>query len=485
MTRKKQMPAALSPADAIAALEQARRLAILRGHPGPLREDVLDGVRSCYVKGSLDSDGALLLDLARHALAGTAVGEVPPEAGAPPLVEDFRARARELRLDVSSSIRRKASLEIYRKAGHRRSSRFFHSLTFLEVPFATFVSGPNFVSGSGLDRIIEHWTWQWSPMTEARLVEASIFGATVEEAVANRLARAIADFESKGQGRNAREAVAMLVAACRMGLHRHTARLLALIAEQVSADPIFPSLVAAMNQLVLLWQSREPLEAHRLPEIPALIRTAYERACYLLSGLGRTPPESAEETLEALITLRGHVGGAPQELLDPELFWPRLEPLPRQLGCGALLAGGAAGLLHGGERLDSTGLFALLDGFLHSATGKPDEQVAFLVGLLKTCRELAWCEPALVAAIDRLLSVWGDDEFIARLPHLRVAFAHLTPRETDQVGAAVARLHGGTTLQRVVSYEFTDADMLAALRVEAAVKESLQRDGLDVWLLES
>jgi hypothetical protein len=259
LTRKKQMAAALSPADEIAALEQARRLANLRGHPGPLREDVLDGVRSCFVKGALDAEGALLLDLARHALAGTAVGEVPPEAGAPPLVEDFRHRARELRLDIGSSVRRKASLEIYRKTGHRRLSHFFHSLAFLEVPFATFAAGPDFVSGSGLERIIEHWNWQWSPLTEARLVEASILGSTVEEAVANRLARAIAELETKGQGRNAREAVAMLVAACRMGLHRHTARLLALIAEQINADPAFPSLAPVTSSTVCRAPRRKVL----------------------------------------------------------------------------------------------------------------------------------------------------------------------------------------------------------------------------------
>jgi hypothetical protein len=450
-----------------------------------LREDLLDGVRSCFVKGALDTDGTLLLDLAHHTLAGTAVGDVPPEAGSPPLVEDFRARAKALRLDVSTSIRRKASLDIYRKVSHRRSSRFFHSLTFLDVPFADFVNGPNFVSGSGLERIIEHWTWQWSPMTEARLVDASIYGATVEEAVANRLAHTIAEFETQGLGRNAGQAVGILVQACRMGLHRHTARLLALIAEQVNADPEFCSLVSAMNQLALLWQSREPLEAHRLPEIPALIRTAYERACYLLHGLGHTAEEAARATLQALITLRGHLGSAPQELLDPELFWPRLAQLPGQLGCQPLLAGGAAGLLHDGGHLDDAGLLTLLEGFLSAATDLPDKQVAFLTGLLKTCRELAWRQPALVEAVNRLLTMWDENEFITRLPHLRIAFADLTPRETDQVGAAVAQLHGQATLPRLVNHAFSDNDMLAALRVEKTVKEALQRDRLEHWLHET
>src|SRR6185295_10135348 len=157
-------------------------------------------------------------------------------------------------------------------------SRFFHSLTFLEVPFAAMAAGPDFVKGAGLERLFEHWDYQWTPQTESRLVEASIYGATVEEAAANRLAQAIAELEDVGRGRCAAEAVGMLIHACRMGLHRHTGRLLKLIAANVNEDPALASLTNALNQLVLLWESREPLEAHRLIEIPRLLRATYQRA---------------------------------------------------------------------------------------------------------------------------------------------------------------------------------------------------------------
>ncbi|NJK53923.1 MAG: hypothetical protein HC936_16020, partial [Leptolyngbyaceae cyanobacterium SU_3_3] len=41
-TRSHRHMSGLSTADAIAALEQSRRLAQFRGHPAPLREDLLD-----------------------------------------------------------------------------------------------------------------------------------------------------------------------------------------------------------------------------------------------------------------------------------------------------------------------------------------------------------------------------------------------------------------------------------------------------------
>ena len=484
LTRRKKLAVALSPADEIAALEQSRLLAAMRGHPGPTREDLLDGIRSCFVKGSMDAEGEIVLGLARHALGGTSIGEVPPEAGVPPLVEDFRVTARKLRLNIKDSVRRKSSLDLYRKTSHRQSSRFCHSLAFLEVPFAALVAGPDFVKGIGLERLFEHWGYQWTPQTESRLVEASVYGATVEEAAANRLAQAIAELDDTGRGRCAEEAVAMLTHACRMGLHRHTGRLLILIAHQVNEDPSLTSLANALNQLVLLWESREPLEAHRLTEIPALIRAAYERACYLLHNLADTPAEAANETLQSLIAIRDllRASASGHQELDAALFYEPLTKIPAQSKCPALLVGGVIGLLFGDRRVPEAELLKLLAGSLNASSAQAGDQTAFLIGLLRACRELAWRLPALAEAVENLLAAWTEDEFIERIPHLRMAFADLTPREADQVASVVAGLHGGEKIGSLVSAGISEAEMLAAIRANALVKKALEEDGLGSWI---
>jgi len=485
LSRSRKLAVALSLADELAAVEQAQRLARLRGHPGPLREDLLDGVRSGFVKGSLDSEGEVVLGLAKELLGGTRLGEVPAAAGSPPLVQDFRARAERLRLNVSDAVRRRVSLDLYRRAAQRETSRFLHCLALLEVPFASMAAGPDFVRGAGLERLHEHWECQWSPLTESRLVDAGLFGATVEAAAANRLLRAVAELEAQGRARHAGEAVGLLVSACRSGLHRHVAPLVALIGAQVAEDPSLDSLTAALQQLVLLWESREPLEAHRLPEIPALARAAFERACFLLHQLAATPDDAADATLAAILRLRellaaGLAGG---DWLDPELFWTPLAALVAQAPGPALLQGGVIGLLHAGGRVTEPELLARLDGALAASVSRPGAQVAFLVGLLRTCRELAWRQPALASAVDRLLATWTDDEFSTRLPHLRLAFADLTPRETDQVAGVVAGLLGGQELGSLHHHaEFTEADLLEAVRLNAAVRQTLRDDGLGRWL---
>ena len=89
--------AGVSAADELAALAQVAGLAQLRGHVRPTREDLLDGLRSTFVKGPLDerSNGALVA--ARTLLAGDRIGAVPDAAGAPPLVADVREPGRACR----------------------------------------------------------------------------------------------------------------------------------------------------------------------------------------------------------------------------------------------------------------------------------------------------------------------------------------------------------------------------------------------------
>lgn len=486
LTRRKDMQIALSTADEIAALQQARLLAALRGHPGPTREDLLDGVRSCFVKGAMDAEGTVLMGIVGHVLTGKEVGEVPAIAGLPPLVVSFRKECERARLDISDSLKKRVSLELYRKENHRRTSRLLHCLTFLNVPFATVVAGPDFVRGTGLERIHEHWQYTWSPMTEGALVNASVYGSTIEEATTNRLREAIARLEEDGQGRSAKAAVSMLILACRMGLHRHTSGLLSLIAARIGDEPSFIEAMGAANQLLLLWQSREPLEAHSLKEVPVLMEASYIRACYLVPALAQCPETELNAALNALAAMR-ELLVASGDLLDHDLFWEAAARVikvnnqthdPYSTICGAV-----AGLLFGSGRMTQEQLDELVVGHLIGITDS-QRRVGFLRGLLKTCREAAWQNVSLMSALDQIVAGWEEAEFISALPSLRLAFADLTPRETDRVAARVAGLHGEQQLGNLVEAQISERELDQNMRVTALVLETLNRDGLSHWLKE-
>lgn len=485
MTRKKDLQITLSTADEISALQQARLLASLRGHPGPTREDLLDGIRSCFVKGAMNAEGALLMGIVAHVLTGKDIGSVPEIAGVPPIVTSFRKEAERARLDIKDSVKKRVSLEIYRKENHRRTSRFLHSVSFLGVPFATLVAGPDFVRGVGLERIHEHWQYLWTPMTEGGLVEVAVYGATIEEATTNRLREAIAKLEDEGKGRSANAAVSMLILTCRMGLHRHTGQLLNLIAAKIDAEPSFADAITAANQLLLLWQSREPLQAHSLTEVPQLLRGAFLRACYLMPGLSQCPEDELDATLDILASARELIAAAPDEIVDQELFWQAAHQIikahnqshpPYSTICGAI-----AGLLYGAGRIDQTKLDQIVTGYL---IGISDSQrrVGFLRGLLKTCREVAWQGSQLIHSLDEIIAKWDEAEFISALPSLRLALANLTPRETDKVAALVAGVHGKKQLDELVQSQLTEGQLEMNRRVTALVLDTLAGDGLSQWI---
>ncbi|WP_050023119.1 DUF5682 family protein [Verrucomicrobium sp. BvORR034] len=493
--RSRDLAGTVSAADEIAALAQTQGLAQLRGHPGPSREDVWDGLRGAMVKGEMGADGGALMALARQIFTGRATGDVPPDAGVPPLVEDFRQTAKQARLPVEYAATEGVALEIYKKEAHRTVSRFLHQLEYLQVPFGTRKAGPDFVNGTNLRRIVEHWDCQWAPHTEAMLIERSVYGSSVREAATSRLAEAVTQLESASSPGTG-EGVSLLIRACLMGLPDAATSLALHLVKWIASDPSFSSVAEGLGQLLLLWQSREPLEARKLDLLPALVKSGYQRACQLLEQASLLPEEQAEPVVRACLMLRsrlaaqgddeGAEAGSDEDQgaghLDAAPFWEALRRVQHHAQCAPLLRGAAAGLLHTAGRMDLESLLALTRGNLAPAVGESARQIAFLTGLLKAARELAWREPRLLAEVEGLMSHWSDDEFLRRLPDLRLAWADLTPRETDRVAALVAEHNGVASLPLPRYAGVTEAELLAALQASSVVEKALREDGLATWL---
>jgi hypothetical protein len=465
-------------ATVIASYEHAVRIAALRDRPGPTREDVLDAVRSCFVQGAIDAEGAPVLAAAQRVLVGTALGSIPASAATPPLVTDVQRRARRQRLKIDDTTPHRLQLDIYRRREHRVTSRLLHALSWLDVPFASPIAGPDFVAGTDLDRLHEIWSYAYGPATEAALVEASVYGPTVPEAAAARFVEELAKLAREGRARDAAVAVRMLTQACVLGVHDHVPSMVRWLRETLAEDSDVTSVASAATQLALLWESREPLEARHLDEVPDLLANAFVRACFLLRQIDATPEDAADAVAGALERLRDLAAVARPEIAEPDLFWHALPALARGHGA-ALVAGAATGIMHQHGDLDGTAAGAMLRGRIN---GDPRAGIAFLRGLLRTAREIAWHDDAVLPSLDVLFAQWSDDAFVRALPELRLAFAEMTPRETDRIAERVAALHGGAAFGATVSYDVDEATALALAARDAEARAALVADGLEDWL---
>lgn len=462
-----------------AAHRHALLLAELRGHPAPLRSDLLDAVTTCLVQGDADVEGVVVATAARRVLTGDRVGRVPPGAGTPPLVRDTLARLRELRLDTGAVEPRTLTLDLYRSAPHRRTSRVLHGLALLGVPFAQHVAGPDFVRGTGLTRLQERWSYLWSPTTEGTLAEVSMLGSTLDEAVEARFAALVTEATQDGAAPPSGRAVALLAQGAVVGLHSRTAAVVGLVRDAVGAEPSFADAVHAAGALALLADGREAVESDRLGGLDGLVGHAYARSLYLGAQL-QGDEEHPDQVATALARLREVLASPRGHELDAEPFWRLVDRLRRRHD-RALVRGAAAGLASTAGRLDVADLARDVAGHL-SGSIDAHEAVGYVRGLFATARETVWQDSGVVAALDSRLVDWDQPTFLSTLPDLRLAFAGLTPRETDRVAGAVAALHGGEPPDLAVRRDVDASTVQTLAELSEQLGEALERDGLGSWV---
>ncbi len=466
-------------ADVIAATTQVENLRRFRGHQSPTREDFIDAVRSVFVKGAMDVEGVAVLAQTQKFLTGTRTGAVPPEAGRPPIVQDFEREATRLGLRTESTAETgEKVLDLYRSTRHRDISRFFYRLRLIEVPYGTLSRGPDFVNAVETERLQEVWRYSWEPATESALIEKAKYGATLVEAAAAKLVEEFDDVIAAGVSS---DAVRLIAEAYRCGLHEHGQRMLDRAKPIIAHDSSFASVATSCSLLTMLRFACEPLEAHNEDVVYTMAQQAWFRAAYLVPTLAGVQDSEATH-LDALCGWRQD-----EDRIAADGDWrdARVTPLRQLLDdsqASPVFRGAACGLLFGDDELSVEELAQLVSGFI----GGSDVTVGgrFVQGLMRASRSICFRAPGVLQEINQRLQEMSDGDFTSVLPHLRLAFSELTPRETDAVAQSVSDLltegeDAETAPSPAIaarSLEFTESDALLGSRVEAAVSQWLTRD---------
>jgi hypothetical protein len=466
------------------ALEHASQLADLRGRPGPTRQDLLDAAQSCFVKDEIGFGLAPVLGELQSFLTGEALGDVPASAGSPPLVETVRAGARRLGFELDFTSRKKRELDIYRSERHQQASRFLHAMTFIGTEFAARISGPDFLHGVSEDLLYETWTVAWSPMVEARLIDLSPLGDSIEMVAGRLLQQRIEAMRDDANTRGASVAVQLLFTVCQIGLQNRAGEIWPIIEGDIAADADLASVTRALSELFLLWRARSVLGMVGSRDAERLIGIAYRRALHLLENLKDTKEERYRDVLSGLATLREVINSAKGEVasIDPDLFHEAVE---RRLNdaLAPALAGAIAALAHLSGSRGTDILVDCVRGHMEGAYLSPADNVAALNGMLTIAPELVWRVPELLTAIDGFISKVDEERFTEQLPHLRLAFSKLNPRETDEIAVRLAARHeaDAVTLRSPVTYGISENELQANLMLSEKVRASLAADGLADW----
>ena len=173
----------VSTAHVIDAVRLAEHLASMRGRPLAGLAEVDEATRAVLCEGD-DVAARFVTD---HLVVGELLGTVSDEVPTVPLEADLVRACRTLRLK-REALARKVDLDL-RKPRDLDKSRLFHRLQLLEIDWARPARSD--VSGTGTFR--ETWSLAWQPELSVRIVEAAVWGTTVESAASARVTAVATD----------------------------------------------------------------------------------------------------------------------------------------------------------------------------------------------------------------------------------------------------------------------------------------------------
>ena len=454
---------AVSTADLISAEAMARGLSALRGHARVFRTDVLDGVRLALVKDAMDGSQHPVLGAVLEAFRGRARGRLAEGTQRPPLVHDIERVLQNENL-VPEPVARSVELHLLRPA-ERRASSVLHRVAGLELRGVTLTEGTDFATRKDLVEPFERWSLHWTPEFEGDAIEAALYGSTLREASLERLRE-----RAEHGTRDAETAALLCLQAAQADLGELGESLFQSLVTLLREEADFVRLARALGHLLYLVRFDEALGSAGDERYAALLGEAYDRGTWLLAATN-TGNADVVDGLSRLVDAR--LRCADRLPLPPllDILWLVLndgarDAALRGAAAGALYALGEEGGLHIAERVGS---FAL-----------PSQLGDFLSGLFTLAREVLRVDPSLMLRLDELLLTFSDDDFLAALPALRLAFSFFPPREKHHlIDQLMRRIEdGGAPLAPLAVGAERAAE---AMRLERALLTELRQHGVALF----
>ncbi|HHR5884612.1 TPA: DUF5682 family protein [Providencia alcalifaciens] len=486
--REKQFDAAPGFLSVKLAAEQSLRLAAFRGHTGAGRYDLLDGLQSAFIKGSLDDSQDELWQQIKTCFSGFTLGQIPKGTLSPPLVSETYSLAKAFRFKLDDTLAKTSRLDVYRNKQHRLRSRFLHLLTFLEIHFAKPISGPNFLSGNQMDLLFEEWQYAWTPNVEGELIALSEKGTQLKSIALNKILAMEKQLEEQGVSRSSQSAVTLLMQAALIGLHQRIPTLFMLLDSYIQQDNKFESLVACGHKLVHLWRGRGFFDLAEDSGIKERINRVVQQTFFCLDQVSQGDEQQQERYFDALLSCRELITFIPE--ISPETnysaeFYAQLNRLDGRLNHTPLIKGAVDAIRYLGGKIDESVLINEIQRTF-SLGSDPELAIGYFIGIMRTAPELVVRLPMLIEQLNELLNGWDDARFIQVLPDLRFAFSQLTPKQNAQMARVVAqKLSLETQDLTLHQTQFNQQELLQAMELEQKIQHQLIQQGVIGWFDES
>ena len=462
--RKTQM---ISLPDEINALNMARSLAVLRGKQSTGVYELLDGVRSCFVKGDLNATSTFEEDFLYRLLSGMGTGKIADNDCIPPVVREFRALCSLHRLKTSTIERQEVTLDIIKNPAHYRKSRFLHQMEFLETGFATLQSGPDYVNQKNKNLVREQWICRYATGVETRLIDLSVYGATLSQVCNSLIEKNFKD------NMTAEELGKLLLSVQVMGIEGFYLQYEDTIRLVVESEGNFINLCKLINSLLYLANMQQLMDGNIQPVIAELARTAFKGAVVLIPSLKSTTEEEEQEICEQMRNLYSFTMDA-KGWFDTATFIAAVEKVLNDSFSNSRLFGLCLAIHYKEGRTGQATFCQQIAAYLESSITHPEQAASFICGLFLIARDVLFADPHILEATNRVIANADQETFLTILPNLRYAFTGFLPAEISRLGQQVAEYHQVSEARLTGSITVSQEEITEAMRLDSLAAEALK-----------
>lgn len=441
LLRKQDLDA--SSASVIEAVRLAETLAALRNCPLPGLLELNEATQTVLCFG----DSLPMQLIHEQLIVGERLGKVPDETPMVPLQQDLQRQQKRLRLKPEAT---EIGLELdLRKSLDLERSHLLHRLILLNLPWGNLQA-----SGTGKGTFRESWRLQWKPEFAIRLIEAGIWGNTIELATTTWLC----DCANRA---NLPDLTQLIDQALLANLPQAIAHLITRLQAEAAVASDIGHLMAALPPLVNVMRYGTVRQL-ATEVVGHVVDGLIARICIGLPVAAASLNDDAAANLYSLVISVHSAIGLLQQPAASQMWQQVLVQMADQQGLHGLLAGRCCRLLF------EAGIFQAEDtarrlGLALSRATEPTEAAAWIEGFLAGSGLLLLHNPALWQVLDTWVMQLPADMFTAILPLLRRTFSSFSAPERRQMGERVRQGHVGTPMliqPGVLNHERADAILL-------------------------
>ncbi len=407
----------VSSANVIEAVRLADALAAIRDFSLPGLAELSEATQAVLCFG----DPLPMQLIQDQLIVGERLGKIPSDTPMVPLQQDLLRQQKRLRLKPEAT---ETSLDLdLRKPLDLERSQLFHRLNLLHVPWAK-----TRYTGSTKGTFREAWQLQWHPEFVLKLIEAGVWGNTIEVATTAQTCDA------------AKQAnLPALTELIDQSLLAHLPNAIAYLLDRLQIEAAIASdchhLMAALPPLVNVTRYgsvRQFDPAVVLPVVDGIVT----RICIGLPlAVASLDDAAAQQFHDQILKVNGAIGLL-QDVNHTEAWQQVLAQLSDQDGLHGLLAGRCCRLLF------EAGVFQAEDtarrlSLALSLASEPGQAAAWIEGFLAGSGLLLLHNPTLWQVIDTWVTQLHPDSFTAILPLLRRTFSTFPAPERRQMGERV------------------------------------------------